>query len=206
MTPQLMQAIKLLQLSTSTSPPMWMASWSEIRCWSGRRGRAGPRRGGTRATAPGTDEEPRNGDWIGGAPGDQPQTIEERLDTGLENVFPDEAARRHRAPGTIASRRPIRSGPVSVPAVAPTATTISRPSSPSETTLAGHLAEQVALAFADPVDRMIAQYLVDIVDEAGYLTGDSAEVADKLGAPLAGRGGADAVADASTRRASARAI
>ena len=32
---------------------------------------------------------------------------------------------------------------------------------------------------------MIGQYLIDMVDEAGYLTGDLASVAEKLGAPLA---------------------
>jgi RNA polymerase sigma-54 factor len=31
---------------------------------------------------------------------------------------------------------------------------------------------------------MIGQYLIDMVDEAGYLTGDLVSVAEKLGAPL----------------------
>jgi RNA polymerase sigma-54 factor len=44
------------------------------------------------------------------------------------------------------------------------------------------LTEQVSLTFTDPVDRMIAQYLVDLVDEAGYVTGELSDVADKLGA------------------------
>jgi RNA polymerase sigma-54 factor len=51
-----------------------------------------------------------------------------------------------------------------------------------EATLADHLAEQLALAIADPARRMIGQYLIDLVDEAGYLSGDLAAVADKLGA------------------------
>src|SRR5581483_10245177 len=33
--------------------------------------------------------------------------------------------------------------------------------------------------------RMIGQYLIDMVDEAGYLSGDLQTVAAKLGAPLA---------------------
>src|SRR5437016_1024261 len=52
----------------------------------------------------------------------------------------------------------------------------------AERTLADHLAEQLVLAIADPVRRMIGQYLIDLVDEAGYLTGDLATAADKLGA------------------------
>ena len=54
-----------------------------------------------------------------------------------------------------------------------------------ETTLADHLAEQLALAVVDPARRMIGQYLIDLVDEAGYLNGDLALVAEKLGAPAA---------------------
>jgi RNA polymerase sigma-54 factor len=52
----------------------------------------------------------------------------------------------------------------------------------AERTLADHLAEQLVLAVVDPARRMIGQYLIDLVDEAGYLTGDLAHVADKLGA------------------------
>ena len=52
----------------------------------------------------------------------------------------------------------------------------------AETTLADHLAEQMALAISNPAGRMIGQYLIDMVDEAGYLTGDLETVAEKLGA------------------------
>jgi RNA polymerase sigma-54 factor len=55
----------------------------------------------------------------------------------------------------------------------------------AEVTLVDHLAEQLTLAVADPVCRMIGRHLIDLVDEAGYLTDDLAEVAEKLGAPLA---------------------
>jgi len=52
----------------------------------------------------------------------------------------------------------------------------------AEPTLADHLAQQLALAVADPQRRMIGQYLIDLVDEAGYLVGDLAVVREKLGA------------------------
>jgi RNA polymerase sigma-54 factor len=55
----------------------------------------------------------------------------------------------------------------------------------AETTLVDHLAEQLALAVVDPARRMIGQYLIDMIDESGYLAGDLAQVADKLAAPLA---------------------
>src|SRR5262249_58910633 len=55
----------------------------------------------------------------------------------------------------------------------------------AETTLPEWLREQVALAITDPVQRMIGHYLVGLVDEAGYLTGDLATAADKLGTGIA---------------------
>lgn len=54
----------------------------------------------------------------------------------------------------------------------------------TETSLAEHLGSQLMLAESDPARRMIGQYLIDLVDEAGYLRGDLAEVADKLGVSL----------------------
>jgi RNA polymerase sigma-54 factor len=54
----------------------------------------------------------------------------------------------------------------------------------AERTLSDHLSEQLALAVAEPARRMIGQYLIDLVDEAGYLAGDLAAVAEKLGAPI----------------------
>ena len=54
----------------------------------------------------------------------------------------------------------------------------------AEATLADHLAEQLSMTITDPARRMIGQYLIDLVDEAGYLTGDLEAVAQKLGAPM----------------------
>lgn len=44
-----------------------------------------------------------------------------------------------------------------------------------------HLAQQIALGIADPVDRIIALQLVDLLDEAGYLRGDTTALAGQLG-------------------------
>jgi RNA polymerase sigma-54 factor len=48
--------------------------------------------------------------------------------------------------------------------------------------LRDHLARQMNLAIADPVDRMIGAHLIDMVDDAGYLRADLGELAGKLGA------------------------
>ncbi|MGX1144182.1 DNA-directed RNA polymerase specialized sigma54-like protein [Bradyrhizobium ottawaense] len=52
----------------------------------------------------------------------------------------------------------------------------------SETTLSDHLAEQLSVAFTAPAQRMIGQYLIDLVDEAGYLPPDLGQAAERLGA------------------------
>jgi len=47
-----------------------------------------------------------------------------------------------------------------------------------------HLLEQLALDIATPADRGIGAELIELVDEAGYITGDLGELASRLGAPL----------------------
>lgn len=51
-------------------------------------------------------------------------------------------------------------------------------------TLREHLVEQLNMAFDDPRDRLIGAMLVDLVDEAGYLREGDEEVAAKLGAKV----------------------
>ena len=51
-------------------------------------------------------------------------------------------------------------------------------------TLRDHLAEQLMLGIADPVQRLIGAHLIDMTDEGGYVRGDLAALADVLGAPL----------------------
>jgi len=54
-----------------------------------------------------------------------------------------------------------------------------------EATLQEHLTEQLNLTLNKPDDRLIGAYLIGTVDEAGYLTQELAAVAEGLGAPLA---------------------
>ena len=51
-------------------------------------------------------------------------------------------------------------------------------------TLKGHLEEQVAIAALLPDDRMICMALIDSIDEAGYLRGDLGELAERLGTEI----------------------
>ncbi|MFO1117344.1 MAG: RNA polymerase factor sigma-54 [Beijerinckiaceae bacterium] len=50
-------------------------------------------------------------------------------------------------------------------------------------TLAEHLSGQLVVARADPTDRLVGQALIDSLDENGYFRDSIAEVAHRLGAP-----------------------
>ncbi|WP_375589725.1 RNA polymerase factor sigma-54 [Hoeflea alexandrii] len=49
-------------------------------------------------------------------------------------------------------------------------------------TLRDHVAEQIAFAFAEPAERLIATELADQLDAAGYMVGDMAETVERLSA------------------------
>jgi RNA polymerase sigma-54 factor len=49
--------------------------------------------------------------------------------------------------------------------------------------LVDHLTEQLNLTILDPAERMIGAHLIHMLDEAGYLVGDLNELAERLGAP-----------------------
>ena len=62
--------------------------------------------------------------------------------------------------------------------------------------LRDYLERQAAILLPDPAERMIGAALIDGLDEAGYFVGSLAEIAERLGADVrACRGGARADAD-----------
>jgi RNA polymerase sigma-54 factor len=54
----------------------------------------------------------------------------------------------------------------------------------SQISLREHLAAQLPLTVSDPVERLIGQHLIDLVDEAGYLPANLEPLSQRLGAPL----------------------
>ncbi|HWL31022.1 MAG TPA: RNA polymerase factor sigma-54 [Xanthobacteraceae bacterium] len=186
MTPQLMQAIKLLQLSN-----LDLAAYVEGEIEKNpllERADDGAADGlaespGAPPEADGSavDGEGAAADRIDDSLETSRSAIEERLGTDLENEFPDEPGANPDA-GALAPPSDWSGvgaggherGDINLESFVT-----------AEPTLADHLAEQLALAIDDPVRRMIARYLIDMIDEAGYLTGSLASVAEKLGAPLA---------------------
>jgi RNA polymerase sigma-54 factor len=182
MTPQLMQAIKLLQLSSldlaayvegelERNPLLERASDDE-----------GPATPEQSENVVEVRDEPSPSDWTGDELETSRSSLEQGLGTELENVFPDDTTPR--ASPTEAPL-PAYSEWSGVGTGGGDGDNNLEAYLSAETTLAAHLGEQVGLAIAEPVRRMIGQYLIDMVDEAGYLAGDLASVAEKLGAPLA---------------------
>jgi len=127
------------------------------------------------------EDDSTGADWSGEEFETSRSSMEQGLGTELENVFPDDGGDKQAAPTAPEPAYAEWSG-----AGAGVGEDYNLEAFVSaETTLADHLAEQMALAVPDPAGRMIARYLIDMVDEAGYLSGDLAGVAEKLGAPLA---------------------
>jgi len=50
-----------------------------------------------------------------------------------------------------------------------------------ELTLREHLEQQLGIEVADPMERLIGLQIIDLIDEAGYVQGDLTAVADRLG-------------------------
>src|SRR5262245_4474371 len=180
MTPQLMQAIKLLQLSSldlaayvegelERNPLLERANDEEAPAPNAE----------TNGSAPeNADDGPANLDWMGAALETSRSSMEQGLGTELENVFPDDGGEKIRQSGENAAPAysewsGARSGGIEDYNLEAFVSV--------ETTLADHLAEQMALAISSPAGRMIGQYLIDMVDEAGYMTGALEAAVDKLG-------------------------
>lgn len=203
MTPQLMQAIKLLQLSNldltafvedelernpllergaeTPEPPVAGEADGPI----GSSFDDYDRDGGDGADADGSDVgsdgfDSGGDDWMSPSLGSQAE-IEQTLDSPLDNVFSEGVsetatqAAQDAAPTSYTEWGGGASGDDDYNLEAFVA---------AEVTLGDHLAEQLSTAFTDPVKRMIGQFLIDLVDEAGYLPADLDDVAEKLGASL----------------------
>ena len=185
MTPQLMQAIKLLQLS-NLDLTAYVEGELERNPLLERAGELEP--GGEPNPQPESEPTPAAeasaADWVGEDLATSRTAIEDQLGTRLDNVFPEDSGE--------APVRPGGDGPAGYSEWARVGGGGREDADynleafvSAETTLADHLAEQLTLAVADPARRMIGQYLIDLVDEAGYLAGDLASVGERLGAPLA---------------------
>jgi RNA polymerase sigma-54 factor len=193
MTPQLMQAIKLLQLSNldlaayvegelERNPLLERGAENEP-----AGSEAGGNSGGDVGGHVAADNPAASGETAGQI-GDSAAAADDTRDDALDGGARDEAGLDDAAP----ARSRLSDMPAgysqwagATPAASGDGEYNLEAFVSAEPTLAEWLREQVMLAIVDPVRRMIGYYLVGLVDEAGYLTGDLAATAENLGTGIA---------------------
>ena len=180
LTPQLLQAIKLLQM-----PNLELTQFIENELTSNPLLERAEEREDPHAEAP--DEagvaEPvaEPGDWAGEALETDAAGLAANLGTEVDNAFdsdrsapavksvPDEGLSAHAwtglGVGADAGEAPDLEAYVA-----------------EAVTLRDHLERQAAILLADPAERLIGAALIDALDEAGYFIGSVAEIAERLGA------------------------
>jgi RNA polymerase sigma-54 factor len=182
MTPQLMQAIKLLQLSNLDLIAYVDAELERNPLLE--RGEAEEGAEAPEEAAANGDGHGENGasdrDWLQTGLETDPGSIEAKLDTDLANVFPDDN-------GRAAAETPP-SLPIESWSNAPSRQAVSSEDYNLEAFVAGektlveHLSDQLGLAVADPMKRLVGLALVNEIDETGYLRADLAGIAERLAA------------------------
>ena len=194
MTPQLQQAIKLLQLSNmelaafvetelERNPLLERAEGEEGAPVNGETSEAALNLfkdesgdGEGASPAPDVDASEGDGDWLDLQADDKVRADE--LDTEPQDAFADAdgftpgALKDSGWSGLAGGQRLEDGGAPDLEAYVA-----------EERTLKDHLADQLALAFSDPARRLIGQHLIDMTDEGGYLRGDLDALAELLGAP-----------------------
>lgn len=197
MTPQLLQAIKLLQLSHTDLQAFVDAELERNPLLERTDGEDGGSsaaehdsgigdvadRESPDANVGGFDEPPTQ-DWYDSELSTQRGNLEEGLGTRLDNVFPDEiavAARHEASPEAIL---PITGGG----AVGSGGSTSFDDDLPGleetlsvEQSLHDILGEQLDVAITDPLSRLIGRHIIDAIDDAGYLSEPLEEMAERLG-------------------------
>ncbi len=181
MTPQLQQAIKLLELSNQE-----LAAYVEQEIEQNplleHEDAAEPigDAGGDDPDTATAGMEPRDASEIASTEA-MSDGIESSLDGDYDNLWTNDGSEGGgSAPSLLttgAGRGPDSDGADTADALEQT---LSR-----EVSLREHLLEQIAVDLSDPTDRIIGYALVEQLDEAGYLSGELSQVASRLGCPLA---------------------
>ncbi|GGC46603.1 RNA polymerase factor sigma-54 [Chelatococcus reniformis] len=188
MTPQLLQAIKLLQLSH-----LELASYVDAELE--RNPFLERNDGDTPAeTPPGAEPQaaeavPETAEsWYSQDLEVSRDSMEAKLGTGLENVFEDDGPVRASAGAAaedgLSVSTPLWSGAQGGGSFeggeSDTMATLS-----AEVDLHSHLMRQLELITTDQRQRLIGSFLIDAIDEAGYLEEDLVGLAERLAIPLA---------------------
>ncbi|WP_092170420.1 RNA polymerase factor sigma-54 [Bosea sp. OK403] len=182
MTPQLLQAIKLLQLSHLELQSFVEGELERNPLLERDDVTEGPLRanGGDGPLAVDAETFARSESL------NSQEGMENRLGTGLDNVFQGEQPSVARLDTRGADSLPIIGGAYGGsggsfeegPDGFESGLTV-------EASLHDHLSAQLDLAITDPADRIIGRHLIDAVDDSGYLCEPVAEMAERLGITVA---------------------
>jgi RNA polymerase sigma-54 factor len=162
MTPQLQQAIKLLQMSN-----LEVTSFVERELEENpflERAEDGDGEGATGPDAEssgGAVAEPGDAEPAAASAGDETFDIDPEWDDGADDCFAGLGSRGRSDP--FSEAEPLEAGAAPPP------------------TLREHLLAQLQVDVSDPGDRLIGVHLIDMVDDNGYLRGDLAAVAERVG-------------------------
>lgn len=187
MTPQLMQAIKLLQMS-NTDVLAYVDAELEKNPLLERNdtdSREAPEEAPGETAASDGAGDPREGDWSEVDPVPSAETVSAHLDADRDSLYPEgDGPAAKDAPADIPAGLSASAwtglgggggdGEHSLEAYVA-----------SERTLGEYLTEQLAVAVKDPVERLVGQHLIDLIDEAGYLSAPLEDVAERLGTEMA---------------------
>ncbi len=180
MTPQLMQSIKLLQM-THIELDHFVDEEIERNPLLDRVEPRDDAMGDRLEKNDSAGEE-----WVEADTAWSAEAMSEKLDTSLENVFPDDPGVSERVgPDLAAQWKSAAGGSGSLGA---SEGFDMEDMAAAALTLRDHVGEQISFAFVNSGDRLIAYDLTDALDEIGYLRGDAEEIAARLGV-----GGADVI-------------
>ncbi len=177
MTPQLMQSIRLLQLTHHELDRFIETEIERNPLLERADGR--DEAAADAATEHAAESEQGESDWFEeNAGGLSAAGMAEKLDTSLENIFPDDPGASDRIGPDLGAQWKSAAGGSS-PAVRDGFDL--EDVAAAVVTLGDHVAEQIAFSFASPAERLIARELADGLDEIGYMRADIGDIAHRLG-------------------------
>ncbi len=187
MTPQLQQAIKMLQMSNLELTEFVESELERNPLLEHRENAddSGERRSGETSEPAGKQSTEETGDASQSEEGmdlatsTRQRDAENVFDTDAENVFP-EAADPAPTPSlenwaSAGAGNTTGGGGTDVNLEAFVA---------AEVSLQNHLMAQLPLAVSDPVKLLVGNHLIDMIDEDGYVRGDFDALGERLGAPM----------------------
>ena len=182
LTPQLLQAIKLLQMPSNELSAFIEAELERNPLLDRAEDSRDPERHEPAAETAAADPTP--GDWATDTLPVGTGELARELGTEIDNSFDADGAGAERAPQAdgpaLSGGQWSGSGGGGGEDAADIEAYVAAQESFSE-----FLTRQAMVALPDPGDRLIASALIDGLDEAGYYRGELAELAALLGAPLA---------------------